>query len=65
MEISTPPVEISAFNSTPLWRRDAPRLRHVRGILFEENGLKPKELEVSISLQVTLVYNEYSYFLNA
>lgn len=41
------PTEPNTFDSTPLWRRNAPRVRHLRGILFEENGLKPKELEHS------------------
>ncbi|KAK3914018.1 DNA transposase [Frankliniella fusca] len=45
LEISTPPVEPIAFDSTPLWSRNSPRVRHLRGILFEENSLKPRELE--------------------
>ncbi|XP_026670215.1 uncharacterized protein LOC108625488 isoform X2 [Ceratina calcarata] len=26
------------FDTTPLWRRDMPRIRHIRGILLEEEG---------------------------
>ncbi|KAJ1524151.1 hypothetical protein ONE63_010679 [Megalurothrips usitatus] len=46
-EPPTPPIEPLVFDSTPIWTRDAPRVRHLRGILFEEHGLKPKELETS------------------
>lgn len=41
-----PIVEPLSFDSTPLWSRNSPRVRHLRGILFEEHGLKPKEMEV-------------------
>lgn len=28
------------FDTTPLWQRDRPRVRHIRGILFEESSQK-------------------------
>lgn len=45
VETSKPPVEPQLFNSSPLWQRGGSRIRHLRGILFEENGIKPKEFE--------------------
>ncbi|CAB0035897.1 unnamed protein product [Trichogramma brassicae] len=30
------------FDTTPLWQRNAPRIRHIRGILFEEDEEEPK-----------------------
>lgn len=40
-----PPVPADEpFDTTPLWRRDMPRIRHIRGILLEEdNGKKSSE----------------------
>ncbi|XP_044261158.1 uncharacterized protein LOC123009097 isoform X2 [Tribolium madens] len=32
------------FDTTPLWQRDRPRVRHIRGILFEETPQKGKKL---------------------
>lgn len=32
------------FDTTPLWQRDRPRVRHIRGILFEESPQKGKRL---------------------
>lgn len=46
IETPTPPAEPQVFNSIPLWQRGGSRIRHLRGILFEENGIKPKEFEV-------------------
>nr|XP_008194761.1 PREDICTED: uncharacterized protein LOC103313398 isoform X2 [Tribolium castaneum] len=31
------------FDTTPLWQRDRPRVRHIRGILFEETPQKGKK----------------------
>lgn len=33
--------EIDNFDTTPLWQRDRPRVRHIRGILFEESSPIP------------------------
>ncbi|KAJ8972650.1 hypothetical protein NQ317_008236 [Molorchus minor] len=30
--------ESETFDTTPLWQRDRPRVRHIRGILFEESS---------------------------
>ncbi|CAH1118526.1 unnamed protein product [Phaedon cochleariae] len=30
-----------AFDTTPLWQRDRPRVRHIRGILFDESSPVP------------------------
>lgn len=30
--------EIDNFDTTPLWQRDRPRVRHIRGILFDESS---------------------------
>lgn len=35
--------EISSFDTTPLWQRDKQRVRHIRGILFDESGKIPKK----------------------
>lgn len=35
-------VDIGSFDTTPLWRRDMQRVRHIRGILLEEEGDVPK-----------------------
>lgn len=32
----------ASFDTTPLWQRDKQRVRHIRGILFEESGRPPK-----------------------
>lgn len=32
-----------AFDTTPLWQRDRPRVRHIRGILFEETATIPSK----------------------
>ncbi|XP_015113082.1 uncharacterized protein LOC107038481 isoform X2 [Diachasma alloeum] len=37
--VETPPVD-EPFDTTPLWRRDMPRIRHIRGILLEEDNAK-------------------------
>ena len=34
--------ESFSIDTTPLWRRDLPRIRHIRGILLEEEGDVPK-----------------------
>ncbi|KAJ9587630.1 hypothetical protein L9F63_018924 [Diploptera punctata] len=34
--------ESHLFDTTPLWRRDKQRIRHIRGILLEEEGDVPK-----------------------
>lgn len=31
------------FDTTPLWRRDMPRVRHIRGILFEDEDISQPE----------------------
>lgn len=31
------------FDTTPLWQRDRPRVRHIRGILFEESNSPPSQ----------------------
>lgn len=31
----------AAFDTTPLWQRDKPRVRHIRGILFDEASPQP------------------------
>lgn len=28
--------DVAVFDTTPLWQRDKPRVRHIRGILFED-----------------------------
>lgn len=33
--------ESEAFDTTPLWQRDRPRVRHIRGILFDESSPAP------------------------
>lgn len=56
--------ESEQFDTTPLWSRDKPRVRHIRGILFEEDTTakkkpitvkstdqNPKELNSSTSLK--------------
>ncbi|KAE8748136.1 hypothetical protein FOCC_FOCC005139 [Frankliniella occidentalis] len=53
-ENSTPPVERVVFDSTPLWTRNSPRVRHLRGILFEENSVKPREIEHTESRKAEL-----------
>lgn len=41
--------DIAVFDTTPLWQRDKPRVRHIRGILFEDveplpnSGKSPKK----------------------
>ncbi|XP_066595045.1 uncharacterized protein [Prorops nasuta] len=35
-EATEPIVQDEPFDTTPLWRRDMPRIRHIRGILLEE-----------------------------
>lgn len=33
--------DVDNFDTTPLWQRDRPRVRHIRGILFEESSPIP------------------------
>lgn len=33
--------DIKNFDTTPLWQRDRPRVRHIRGILFDESSPAP------------------------
>lgn len=35
-------LDLGSFDTTPLWRRDMQRVRHIRGILLEEEGDIPK-----------------------
>lgn len=35
-------LDTGLFDTTPLWRRDMQRVRHIRGILLEEEGDVPK-----------------------
>lgn len=43
------------FDTTPLWRRDMPRVRHIRGILLEEeNEAPPSETSSTNSKSVSL-----------
>lgn len=35
--------DLIAFDTTPLWQRDKQRVRHIRGILFDESGKMPKK----------------------
>ncbi|XP_063987939.1 uncharacterized protein Sov isoform X2 [Diachasmimorpha longicaudata] len=37
--VEAPPAD-EPFDTTPLWRRDMPRIRHIRGILLEEDNAK-------------------------
>lgn len=37
------------FDTTPLWQRDRQRVRHIRGILFDESGKLPKKSLIKIS----------------
>ncbi|XP_050305539.1 uncharacterized protein LOC126742791 [Anthonomus grandis grandis] len=32
---------LESFDTTPLWQRDKPRVRHIRGILFDESSPQP------------------------
>lgn len=36
------------FDTTPLWKRDAPRVRHIRGILIEEEEVKTKKSKKTV-----------------
>lgn len=42
------------FDTTPLWRRDMPRIRHIRGILLEEENETPSEISSTNSKGVSL-----------
>ncbi|XP_014479925.1 PREDICTED: uncharacterized protein LOC106747127 isoform X2 [Dinoponera quadriceps] len=42
------------FDTTPLWRRDMPRVRHIRGILLEEEDETPPPAETSSTKGVSL-----------
>lgn len=37
------------FDTTPLWRRDMPRIRHIRGILLEEEGETSTESSLKVA----------------
>ncbi|XP_018330512.1 uncharacterized protein LOC108740636 [Agrilus planipennis] len=39
----------NSFDTTPLWQRDRPRVRHIRGILFDESGRVPKKSPFKIT----------------
>ncbi|KAK9874348.1 hypothetical protein WA026_002698 [Henosepilachna vigintioctopunctata] len=43
--------EMDQFDTTPLWLRDKPRVRHIRGILFDEN-LPAKKKSSTLKTQV-------------
>lgn len=36
------------FDTTPIWQRDKQRVRHIRGILFDESGKLPKKPPIKI-----------------
>lgn len=36
------------FDTTPLWQRDRQRVRHIRGILFDESGKLPKKSPIKM-----------------
>lgn len=40
--------ETEPFDTTPLWQRDKQRVRHIRGILFDESGKLPKKSPMKI-----------------
>lgn len=50
--------EEEAFDTTPLWQRDRPRVRHIRGILFDESSAvpvkSPKKLSNKSAASVTI-----------
>lgn len=37
------------FDTTPIWSRDKPRIKHIRGILLEESGKIPKKSQLKLS----------------
>lgn len=42
------------FDTTPIWRRDMPRIRHIRGILLEEEDEVPTTETSTLSSKVSL-----------
>lgn len=42
--------EAASFDTTPLWQRDKQRVRHIRGILFDESGKLPKKPPLKLQL---------------
>lgn len=47
--------EVPTFDTTPLWQRDRQRVRHIRGILFEESSKLPKKGPIKLQQMDTVV----------
>lgn len=43
------------FDTTPLWQRDKQRVRHIRGILFDESGKLPKKAPIKLQQMDTVI----------